>query len=102
MTVCFLKNKLNWFRFFADPSGTFTKYKAKAIGSAAEAAQNTLQDEYKEELTLKDAEKLAVKILKEVMEEKLTSVNAQIASVNSEGVFHIYTESELQAIMTTL
>ena len=51
---------------------------------------------------MKDAEKLAVKILKEVMEEKLTAVNAQIASVNAAGVFHIYTEEELGAIMSSL
>lgn len=53
-------------------------------------------------MSLKDAEKLAVKILKEVMEEKLTCVNAQVAAVNAEGVFHIYTEEELGAIMASL
>ena len=32
--------------FHTDPSGTFTKYEAKAIGSGSEAAQSELQDKY--------------------------------------------------------
>lgn len=89
-------------RFFADPSGTFTKCKAKGIGSGSEAAQNTLQDEYKDEMTLKDAELLAVKILKEVMEEKITSVNAQLACVNVDSTFHIYSEQELADVLARM
>lgn len=30
-------------RYHTDPSGTYTKYAAKAIGSGAEGAQSTLQ-----------------------------------------------------------
>lgn len=87
--------------YFADPSGTFTKYKAKAIGSAAEAAQNTLQDEYKPEITVAEAEKLAIKILKEVMEEKINSVNVQLASVTAAG-FHIYSEAEVNGLLNPM
>lgn len=32
--------------FHADPSGTFMKYQAKAIGSGSEGAQTELQKEY--------------------------------------------------------
>lgn len=31
------------FRFHTDPSGTFVRYEAKAIGAGAEGAQTTLQ-----------------------------------------------------------
>jgi hypothetical protein len=34
------------FRYHTDPSGTFTRYEAKAIGSGSEAAQSDLQDKY--------------------------------------------------------
>lgn len=95
----FLVLMLTLFRFFADPSGTFTKYKAKAIGSGSEAAQNTLQDEYKTELSLVDAEKMAVKILKDVMEEKINSVNVQFASLTAEKGFRIYTEDEVAVLI---
>ncbi len=50
----------------------------------------------------KDAERLAVKVLKEVMEEKLNSVNAQVASVTKEKGFYIYSEAELEAIISSL
>ena len=34
------------FRFHTDPSGTFMRYEAKAIGSGSEAAQSELQDRW--------------------------------------------------------
>ena len=33
-------------RFHTDPSGTFMRYNAKAIGSGSEAAQSELQDKW--------------------------------------------------------
>lgn len=34
------------YRYHTDPSGTFMKYDAKAIGSGSEAAQSELQDKW--------------------------------------------------------
>jgi 20S proteasome subunit alpha 5 len=34
-------------RFHTDPSGTFVKYDAKAIGSGSEGAQTALQENYR-------------------------------------------------------
>merc|ERR1712150_457937 len=44
--------------YFSDPSGTFTRYKAKAIGAGSEGAQSNLEESYGESLTLKEAEEL--------------------------------------------
>ena len=33
-------------RYHTDPSGSFTKFEAKAIGGGSEAAQTSLQEEY--------------------------------------------------------
>jgi 20S proteasome alpha/beta subunit len=33
-------------RYHTDPSGTFMRYNAKAIGSGSEAAQSELQDKW--------------------------------------------------------
>jgi 20S proteasome alpha/beta subunit len=33
-------------RYFADPSGTYTTYSAKAIGSGSEGAQTELQEQF--------------------------------------------------------
>lgn len=88
--------------YHAEPSGTFYRYDAKAIGSGSEGAQAELQNEYHKSLTLKDAELLALKVLKQVMEEKLDSKNAQIASVTKDGGFRIYSEKELAEIIKKL
>jgi len=37
---------LHRFRYQTDPSGTFSRYDAKAIGSGSEGAQTNLQDQY--------------------------------------------------------
>ena len=60
--------------FYADPSGMFTKYEAKAIGSGSEGAQTTLQEAYRADLTFAEAELLALSTLKQVMEEKVRQV----------------------------
>ena len=71
--------------FFCDPSGTYVEYKAKAIGSGQESAQSSLTEEYSETMTLAEAEILAVKTLKSVMEEKLSAENIEVAKVTTEG-----------------
>lgn len=66
--------------FHMDPSGTFIQYDAKAIGSGSEGAQQALQDVYHKSMTLKEACKQALTILKQVMEEKLNETNVEVCS----------------------
>ena len=47
------------------------RYEAKAIGSGSEGAQTSLQENYRKDMTLKEAETLALSTLKAVMEEKV-------------------------------
>ena len=49
-----------------DPSGTYVRCDAKAIGSGAEGAQGSLGDIYHADITLKEATKHALTILKQV------------------------------------
>lgn len=76
--------------YHTEPSGTFYRYEAKAIGSGSEGAQAELQNEYHSSLTLKEAEVLILKILKQVMEEKLDENNVQLSSVTEADGFKIY------------
>jgi len=85
--------------YHTDPSGTFVKYEAKAIGSGSEAAQAELQDKYHKQMTLQQAQALTLKVLKDVMEEKLDRHNVQIAQVTKEGGFEILSEEKLQAVI---
>ncbi|KAI0971371.1 nucleophile aminohydrolase [Xylaria arbuscula] len=118
--------------YHAEPSGTFYRYDAKAIGSGSEGAQAELQNEYhkashllsnplplrscryaicymdvlaykyKQSLTIVDAELLVLKTLKQVMEEKLDAKNVQLASVTKEKGFRIYTDEEMAAVVERL
>jgi 20S proteasome subunit alpha 5 len=67
--------------YHTDPSGTFTRFDAKAIGAGSEGAQTALQEQFHKNLTLLEAETMAITILKQVMEEKLDATNVEVASV---------------------
>ncbi|MBA0829796.1 hypothetical protein Goarm_014376, partial [Gossypium armourianum] len=81
--------------YYTDPSGTFWQCNAKAIGSGSEGADSSLQEQYNKDLTLQEAETIALSILKQVMEEKVTPNNVDIARVAP--TYHLYTPSEVEA-----
>mmetsp|Transcript_990 Transcript_990/g.1591 ORF Transcript_990/g.1591 Transcript_990/m.1591 type:complete len:262 (+) Transcript_990:36-821(+) len=67
--------------YHCDPSGTFIQYRAKAIGAASEGAQNALQEQYNNSLTLAEAKIMALAILKQVMEEEIKPTNIELCVV---------------------
>lgn len=89
--------------FHTDPSGTFVQWKAKAIGAGSEGAQTALQESYSSSMTLQEAETLALRTLKQVMEEKLDGTNVELAAITKEtGLFRIYNQDELKQCITRL
>ncbi|XP_071961447.1 proteasome subunit alpha type-5-like [Antedon mediterranea] len=88
--------------FHMDPSGTFIKFNAKAIGSGSEGAQSQLQEVYHKSMTLKEATKESLVILKQVMEEKLGATNVEVASVSAKGEFHMFSKDEIEVIIAEL
>ncbi|KAL6890360.1 hypothetical protein ACP4OV_009123 [Aristida adscensionis] len=86
--------------YYTDPSGTFWQCNAKAIGSGSEGADSSLQEQYNKELSLQEAETIALSILKQVMEEKVTPNNVDIARV-APG-YHLYTPAEVEAVIARL
>lgn len=86
--------------FHTDPSGTYVKYEAKAIGSGSEGAQTALQEGFKPDMTFAEAEILALATLKQVMEEKVTATNVDIAAVNPD--YHLYTVEEVDSVIARL
>lgn len=85
--------------YHTDPSGTFFCFEAHATGSGAEGAQTALQEEYNSSMTLAEAETLALKVLKQVMEETLSAQNVEVAAVTPEKGYHLYTADQIQAIL---
>lgn len=69
----------------SDPSGNYSGWKATCIGNNSAAAVSSLKQEYKEgEMTLKDAEALAVKVLSKTLDmTKLTSEKGVFKSINT-------------------
>merc|ERR1712056_113181 len=89
--------------FNTDPSGTFTKYLACAVGSAQEGATSMLQEQYNKDMTMKEAETLGVTVLRQVMEEKLSKTNIEVAAISAETrKFRMYTEDELEEVIRGL
>lgn len=82
--------------FHMDPSGTFLQYEAKAIGSGSEGAQQALQEVYHKSMTLKEACKESLKILKQIMEEKLNETNVEMATVTKDKLFHMSSKEEIE------
>ncbi|KAK4469742.1 hypothetical protein MN116_007264 [Schistosoma mekongi] len=85
--------------YHMDPSGTYIRYEAKAIGSGSEGAQQALQEIYHKNMTLHEGCKHALTILKQVMEEKLDSTNVEMATVSVKDNYHIFNKDEVQAII---
>lgn len=54
--------------FKTEPSGNYGGWKATAIGSNSATAMSTLKTEYKEDLSLREAQKLAVRVLTKTMD----------------------------------
>jgi len=89
--------------FNTDPSGTFTKYMAASIGSAQEGSTNLLQEQYNKDMTFKEAETLALTTLRSVMEEKVSSINIEVATVlASTKKFRLYSKDELEELIKGL
>nr|CAB3265218.1 proteasome subunit alpha type-5-like [Phallusia mammillata] len=88
--------------YHLDPSGTFVKCLAKAIGSASEGAQTSLEEQYHKSITLKEACKSVLGILKQVMEEKLTSTNVEVSTITKEQKFHMFSKDEVEEVIKDL
>lgn len=50
-------------------------------------------------MTLKEAMKSALTILKQVMEEKLSSTNVEVAAVTPDKPFHMYSKDQVEEII---
>ncbi|KAK7826302.1 LOW QUALITY PROTEIN: hypothetical protein U0070_021316 [Myodes glareolus] len=72
--------------FHMDPSGTFVQ-------------GCSLQDVYQKSLTLEEAIKSSLIILKQVMEEKLNAMNIELATVQPGLNFHMFTKEELEEVI---
>jgi len=89
--------------YHTDPSGTFTRYEAKAIGAGSEGAQTYLQEHYNKSMKLHEAQKLALEVLKQVMEEKISATNVEVGVVSTrDNKFRIVPANEIEGQLKLL
>ena len=67
--------------FGTHPSGTYRGYKATALGAGRETVINILKEEYKENLSLEDTTKLAVKCLIKALDARQLPPRIKIAVI---------------------
>ncbi|XKL61167.1 hypothetical protein PGB90_008224 [Kerria lacca] len=89
----------------SDPSGNYSGWKATCIGNNSAAAISSLKQEYKEhEMTLKDAQALAIKVLSKTLDmTKLTSEKVEIAILtrqNDKTIIRILSPKEVQTLIS--
>lgn len=90
-----------------EPSGTYTKYQACAIGSAQEGATSLLNEQYNKDMSLADAKVLALTVLRQCMEEKLNSDTVEVGVVKVEpnpkdARFVMHTKAEMDDLIGRL
>jgi len=67
--------------FYTHPSGTYRGYKATAVGAGRETVLSILKEEYREEMSLEEATKLAVKCLTKALEARQLSPRIKIVVI---------------------
>jgi len=69
--------------FWTDPSGAYLAYKAWAIGAGGDAANEILEAEYRDSITLDESVTLALKCMSKVLEDKIDAQKIRIALIPS-------------------
>jgi proteasome alpha subunit len=70
--------------FWADPSGAFFAYRAWAIGAGGDAANEILEAEYRDNLTMDEALLLGMKCMTKVLEGKAEPQKIRVAIIPRE------------------
>ncbi len=69
--------------FSTDPSGTYRAYKAIAVGVGREIVEEILKAEYREDMSMQETIKLAIKGLKKTLEAREEQLRVKISTVPS-------------------
>ncbi|PLJ77659.1 archaeal proteasome endopeptidase complex subunit alpha [Infirmifilum sp. SLHALR2] len=86
-----------------DPGGTYLRCKARAIGAGAQKALDLFTKEYHEDIKIDEAVLLALRGLREAMEEGFAAENIELAKIDIyEKSFKIFSPSEVSALISKL
>jgi proteasome alpha subunit len=89
--------------FTTDPSGSYRGYKAVAVGIGRETVEGILNEEYREDLSLDEALKLAIKCLTRALEARGEPKRIKISFVPKETQkLQALSEEKIEAIQREL
>ena len=71
--------------YLTDPSGAYVRYNAIAIGGDANTANEFLEKNYNENITIDDAKMLAISTIQNVNEDKNQVDNIKMLQIKSES-----------------
>ncbi|GME97046.1 unnamed protein product [[Candida] boidinii] len=97
-------NRYGFQLYTSNPSGNYSGWKATSIGGNNSSAQTLLKQDYKDDLDLEEAKKLALKVLSKTTDStKLTSEKIEFATIgldsNKELVVKIWKPDEIEILL---
>ncbi len=78
-----------------DAGASFLGYRADAIGSGKQVAQDILVKEYKDNMNIDDAVHLGLAVMKKASEQKLTPDNLDMAFITKKDGFRLLSNEEI-------
>jgi proteasome alpha subunit len=89
--------------FSTDPSGTYRAFKAVAVGVGRETVEGVLKAEYREDLSLEETAKLAIKCLKKALQARDEQLRVKIAMIPaSTKNYQMMPDEEVEKHMKTV
>ncbi len=79
-----------------EPGAAFFGYKADAIGAGKKVAEEILEKEYKDDMSIDDAIDLGLKVINKVNTKKITESNIDISVINKEEGYKQISQKEIQ------
>lgn len=93
--------------YTSNPSGNYSGWKATSIGANNNAAQTLLKQDYKNEITLEQAQELALKVLSKTMDAaSLSSEKIEFSTISKRSedapvVQRLWKPAEIDALLTS-
>ncbi|KAI8823535.1 proteasome subunit alpha type-4 [Fimicolochytrium jonesii] len=90
--------------YHSDPSGNYSGWKATCIGAKSTNAQSILKQDYKEDMTLKEAKCLAIKVLNKTMDTtNMGSDKLEFATLHlgtgGKVIYKLYQPKEIEELL---
>lgn len=89
--------------FSTDPSGTYRAYKAVAVGVGRETVEGILKVEYREDLSLEEAVRLAIKCLKKALQAREEQIRLKISTIPAAtSIYQTMPDEEIEKYLKTV